>query len=67
MQENNFIPVFFLYSADFLFSIFSSEAKEKPIYEIYPLIYDLFDQRNLDLIEIRHGLLFAVMDLGLSE
>ena len=29
--------------------------------------YCIFDHRKLNLVEIRHDLFFAVMDLGLSE
>ena len=81
--EKEFYTSFFLYSTDFLFPIFSSQysifrhlsfcsnlvilSKRESNIQNHYINHCIFDHRKLNLIEIRHDLFFAVMDLGLSE
>ena len=43
-----------------------SRKRESNIQNLF-INYCIFDHSKLNLIEIRHDLFFAVMDLGLSE
>ena len=51
---------------DFFSNLVTLSKRESNIQNL-SINYCLFDHRKLNLMEIRHDLFFAVMDLGLSE